>query len=201
MFLVDSSRRGGKNFYSLVDFSTSVIRKFPFGMDRTRIGISAYSDRPYLNSYLDGHKSQDGLFDAMSSMYTTSGAPNYYIALWMAYSDMFTRGHGDRPDVPNVALLITDTAPDEDVVDGLRRSMVTMGKNVQDAKIGLYIIAVGDDVDLDLLVEISGNKDNVYHVNNYDTLLSSNTIEYVVYRTKRLGRFIIYSIHTFVYHI
>ena len=188
MFLLDSSRRASKSFNSLVDFLEAVIRKFPFGMNQTRVGVSTFSDRPYVEAYLNGHKSRDGLFDAMSSMETTTGAANYYIALWMLYSELYTRSRGDRDDAANVALMVTDTAPDDAVVSALRNSMISMGQTVKDEGIGLYVIAIGPLVDLELLKEICGDKNNVFYVENYDVLLSANTIEHVVYRIRRLGK-------------
>ena len=66
------------------------------------------------------------------------------------YEQQFTESAGDRPDVPNVAVLITDGMPSGDVDE-----VVAMAHQAAAAGITIITIGISSRVDQLLLAEIS----------------------------------------------
>jgi collagen type VI alpha len=113
-----------------------IVEKLEIGSSQARVGIVVYSDSAqsifYLNSYFD--KSQ--MIDAINRIDYIGSSSNLVAGLQEMIYWQFTMDYGDRPDVPNVAILITDSLSSVDAVNMLPE--VEAAKNK-----GIHRIAVG----------------------------------------------------------
>ena len=80
--------------------------------------------------------------------------------------------HGDRSSAPNIAVLITDGPSNKDA--HLTRSSA---KSARDAGIDILVVRVGSDVDPYELEAITGSKDRLTHVWDFDQILTEKTIK------------------------
>nr|KAG5701828.1 hypothetical protein BaRGS_019039 [Batillaria attramentaria] len=85
-------------------------------------------------------------------------------ALELLVSDVFTEANGDRPDVPNVAVIITDGNSGTDVTGP--------AQNARDAGIKLLAVGVGSGIDTSELNLIASDPDseNVFQVDDFVVL-------------------------------
>ena len=71
-----------------------------------------------LNFYLNSFTNERALVDAVKKIRYGDGNTNTTGALRLMRTEIFNSANGDRSDVPNVAILITDGVPTKEV-DGL----------------------------------------------------------------------------------
>ena len=57
---------------------------------------------------MSSHRTRQNLIDAVNRIQYIHGTTNTGAALRMAVSEVFNNGRGDRTDVPNVVVLMTD---------------------------------------------------------------------------------------------
>ena len=77
---------------------------------------------------------------------------------------MFSAQHGDRPDVKNVAIIITD-GKSTDSSDTKKQALESRKDGIQ-----LYAVGIGSSVDDKELLHITGSSQHVVHANNFDVL-------------------------------
>ncbi len=135
----------------MIDLSGSVVevhqiaiemaREISWGLDmsfeRTRISAVAFADgvvdKFYLNQYTDREQVQNAL-----TYYNKGGRTNLPLALDTAMNDLLIQPNGERPGVPNVAILISDgyATVEEWRVNGLVQQL-------KDRGIELFTIGMG----------------------------------------------------------
>ena len=84
------------------------------------------------------------LVDAVNSLTTwvAAGTTNMADALRVANDVMFTAANGDRPNIPNFVVIITDGQSDN------RSATVAQAERLRAAGVFVVTVGVGDDVDL-----------------------------------------------------
>ncbi len=111
VFMIDASGSVGEgNFYKIVDFVSDMIDKLPFGKTpekQTRVGMLTYGHKAKVQFRLKDYSEKEMMKDALYCRYER-GSTNMVAALQTLREDMFSETNGDRPLVPNVAILFTD---------------------------------------------------------------------------------------------
>ena len=127
-----------------IELARTIAWGMDMNLDRTRVSGLAFStniiDRFYLNQY----EEKEQVINALT-FYDRGGKTNIPLALTQLMFDLFVPNNGDRNGVPNVAVLLTDgyATIDEDRVS-------TRVQQVKDRGIELYVVGVGDNVNLEL---------------------------------------------------
>lgn len=80
--------------------------------------------------------------------------------------------NGDRPNVPNVAVLITDGPSNKD-----SRQTVPNAQSARNAGINIFVIGVGSQVDPVEMKSITGSKDRMSYVWDFDEILRESTMK------------------------
>ena len=112
MFVVDSSGSIEKERFGVVrNFVKDVIREFDIDSGKVHVGIIYYSDTAELHYPLATSAVKEDVLYAVDTMKFMGQATNTAAALAMLRSRMFNGRLGDRPEVPNYAVLITDGVP------------------------------------------------------------------------------------------
>jgi len=117
-----------------------------------------------LNFYLTNFTDVPALQSAIRNIAYLGGWTNTTGALQLMRTDIFNSANGDRPDVPNVAILITDGIPNRDV-DKLpgevnyikRRGIRIVGVGVTNEVIFLYFASLKTSCRFHRLVDSSKN--------------------------------------------
>ena len=109
VFVLDASTSVTENnFLVMKDF----IKDFLFIADvdsgNARVGIIIYSTEDHVQFNLNTYQNKVALFEAIDYIPYRYGSTNTADALNTMRTQMFTAANGDRPGVPNVAIVITD---------------------------------------------------------------------------------------------
>ena len=129
---------------------------------KVRVGMNVYSTDSIVEFHLKDYKNKNDIFDAIDALHYQAGGTYTGVALKRVSSEMFTVANGDRPDVNNIAFVVTDGQSTDDpipVADALRDH------------IKIYAVGIG----LDDTTELEGiahkpAKDNVFTIDDFDKL-------------------------------
>lgn len=187
VMMVDTADQGGKAWHQLSDFLKDVVRRTDFGIDRTRVGFIDFDESARITSPLDGAKTMDKLFDIIVGMSLYPGSANIYSAIWVLHHAMLNRQYGDRPDVVDVAVLITDNGLPANMA---RNITITGAQQAREAGIGLLVVGIGPRVNLRDLADIAGDANNVVLVESYQVLRNLNIIYQVLGKINNISKYL-----------
>ena len=109
IFVVDEStsiRR--RNFDKVKTFLSKLIGRLDIDSGKTRVGLVTFSTRVGHSVNLTMHMSVDSLQMEIMSLRYGKGTTNTAAALRHVRTRMLTPAAGDRPNVPNVVVVLTD---------------------------------------------------------------------------------------------
>ena len=92
----------------VLDYVAGVIENMEVGMDRTRIGLITYSDTASTRFYLNQFSRKEDILQVVRSQLWIQGKTNTAAALELMTEELFKEANGDRLDVPNYAIVLTD---------------------------------------------------------------------------------------------
>ena len=136
------------NWELLLQFVASIIDRLP--RSGTRVGAVLFSDRGELLFTMDEHLDLD---DAKKAILTTRypGAnTNTSGGIYRARADLFNPNRGDRPNVPNLAIIITDGKSTFD-----NEKTIPFAKDLHRDGVQVVSIGVTNSVDADELKALS----------------------------------------------
>lgn len=131
-----------------------------------QVGILSYSTKVTIEFHLKKYKSKQNLFTAIDDIPWRYGSTNTADALQTMHETMFSTLHGDRQDIRNIAIVITDGVSN---ING--RRTLTEAKNGKEKNIHIYAIGIG----LTEMQEVNGiasfpPRANAFSVKNFDEL-------------------------------
>lgn len=120
LFLMDaSSSIGPENFARMTDFLKGIVQNFDIGHDLVRVGLITFNFGARFEFFLNSYSTKSEILAAFDSLGSTQVGTATHRALKIAREQGFTAEHGDRPGVPNIAILVTDgrsTKPEETAI-------------------------------------------------------------------------------------
>jgi len=109
VFVVDESSSIGKDNFNLTkSFLSQLVSRLDIDSGSTRVGLVTYSSGIGAGFNLSEHSSVASVQAAISSLTYSPGGTNTAAALAHARSTMLTSAAGDRSNVPNVVVVLTD---------------------------------------------------------------------------------------------
>ena len=109
IFVLDASGSiGTTNFNLMKSFLSTLVSRLDINSGNTRVGLVTFSGVVGTTINLDAHSSVASLQSAISSLGYAEGATNTDIALAYVRTTMLTSAAGDRSNVPNVVVVLTD---------------------------------------------------------------------------------------------
>ncbi|XP_053391926.1 matrilin-2-like [Mercenaria mercenaria] len=169
VFLVDSSSRDGEqNFRKVKEFIKQAIGTFDIGLNLTRVGLILFNTNATIVFPLDRFNASTDLLNAVENVaYKPTDGRNTGDALELVRNQGFTY---DRPDVPNIAFLITDGYSSDKNSTIVQARLAKQNNSIQ-----IIATAIGQFVDFNELVDIASNnpytnQSLIYHVDDFDDL-------------------------------
>ncbi|XP_068789541.1 collagen alpha-6(VI) chain [Struthio camelus] len=161
MFLVDSSASiGNENFLKMKSFMRGLVNKTDVGADRVQIGVVQFSHEPKEEFQLNTYSTKREIFSAIDRISplqanTLTGEALKFMPKY------FQASSGSRPQVKKILILVTDGEAQDEVkapATALREE-------------GIIIYSVGVfNANKTQLEEISGKREMVFYVENFDIL-------------------------------
>ncbi|XP_035826806.1 uncharacterized protein LOC101848762 [Aplysia californica] len=155
VFLLDSSGSvGNSNFKLLLNFVNTLVQDLDIGQNKIRVGVEKFSSRPYNEFNLNKYNDKTSLQNAISNIKFQRGGTNTGDAITYLDQNMFKQSNGDRPGVPNIAVIVTDgrsNKPDE---------TKAAAKLARDHGINVFSVGVGKGISKTELNEMATDPDN-----------------------------------------
>ena len=186
-FVIDSSgsirdnnpRDGSYDNYELqLQFLTALVNAFTVGLDATRVGAILFSEQVRLQFALNTYDTASAISAALLAIPYLGQTTNTPEALLQTRTQCFNRANGDRPDVDNLAIVVTDGVP---FPDSRRSPALDEAKALRDSGVTVISIGITDNIDVDFLREMSSPPQiegrNYFTATDFNALLQiQNTV-------------------------
>jgi secreted protein with Ig-like and vWFA domain len=150
----------------MITFVKDMVRSFDIGPNKIRIGLETFSSRPYQEFQLNSHTDKASLLAALDKITYKSGGTNTGDAINTMYSKMFTAPNGDRGNVPNIAIVLTDGNSNN------HPKTVKESNNAHKLGINVFSIGIGRGISKSELNDIASDPDSghVMTISNFNQL-------------------------------
>ena len=135
----------------MLEFIVNIVQSLRIGPDAVRVGVVSYSTESTINFVLDQHTNRPALVDAIRNIPYIGSNTNTAAGIEDMRTKVFTLP-GDRPDVQNIGIVITDG------FSNVQKHM-TIPNAEKAKKDGIIMLAVGitDKVNVAEIAGISSN--------------------------------------------
>ncbi len=141
------------NNWDLVkEFASTLVDFFTIGPDQTRFGAVIFSSGAFLEFPLNRHTNSADLKRAIRNLRYLARETNTPEAFKIARTQCFTAENGDRPDVRNVIIFISDGLPHP---RDRREPAIAEARVLKAFNTRIIAVGVTDSIDLGFLQEIS----------------------------------------------
>uniref|UniRef100_A0A8C6LJ23 Matrilin 4 n=1 Tax=Nothobranchius furzeri TaxID=105023 RepID=A0A8C6LJ23_NOTFU len=118
VFLIDSSRSVRPHeFETMRKFMIDILDTLDIGLDTTRVGVVQYSSQVRSEFSLKTHSKLENMVKAINEIIPLAQGTMTGLAIRYLMNEAFSPEQGDRPEVPNVAVIVTDGRPQDRVAE------------------------------------------------------------------------------------
>ena len=109
VFVLDESGSiGWPNFDLMKSFLSQLVSRLDIDSGQTRVGLVTFASGVGTHFNLNAHSTVAAVQSAIASLGYAGGTTNTHLALAYVRTTMLISAAGDRPDVPNVVVVLTD---------------------------------------------------------------------------------------------
>ncbi|WAR12942.1 CO6A6-like protein, partial [Mya arenaria] len=173
MFLLDSSGSvGSPNFQTMKGFVHDMMNSFNIGPNAVQVGVDTFQTSVKAEFYMNTYQDRTSVQQAINNIAYHSGLTHTGEALRFMHTDSFSAAHGDRANVPNIAIVVTDGQSNNPTLTAAE------AKAARDAGITILAIGVGHGVERSELNEIASDPDSthVFTADSFSALSSLNAL-------------------------
>nr|XP_058971731.1 uncharacterized protein LOC131798056 isoform X6 [Pocillopora verrucosa] len=173
-FIVDSSGSIGRRRWPLMlNFLKNIISSFNVGPDGTHVAVIAYSNDAKLEIAFDSVSgaqiTAEEYGERIDKIAFQRGFTYIDKGLKMADEQVFVTSAGMRPNVPQVAIVITDG---QQTTSKAYTPLDQASKGIKDKGVEVFALGIGSGVDTSQLRQIASSNDNVFTAPGFDELES-----------------------------
>ena len=202
VFVLDmSSSIGQSNWDLMLAFVVNIIQKLTISEVGVHIGVVTFSDTSYTEFHLDSHFNKASLINAINSIFYKGGGTRTSSGIKRMMDDVFDPlGRdlkGDRSDVANLAIVITDGESNLDA-----HKTVPYANEAKDKNIKVFAVGITKAVNETELKGISSNgiRGETYWLSD-DFNMTDEIVKGIVRKTcDNIGQGKIYQIPTSSYN-
>ena len=155
-----------KNFKKMLNATKRLIADKDIDIDNglVRVAVAIYSNSATTQFQLNTYRRKRHILRAIDKIKFTYGRTNTTGALKLMRTVMFTEDNGDRPEVPNVAIIVTDGVSTIESKDTLPEADLARLEGIRIFGIGVGLANTSE------LEGIAGERENTYSIDNFDEL-------------------------------
>ena len=163
MFLLDSSVSvGTTNFDKQKNFIADFAGTFDIGPNAVRVGVVTFASAANNEFTLNAFQNRDETINAINSIEYIFGGTRTDLALKYATENSFTVASGDRPEVPNILIVITDGKSNEPELTRQESDIL------HQLGVKVFAVGIGTGVDDTELGHIASSEQYVFKIENFD---------------------------------
>ena len=173
MFLLDASGSvGSSNFQKQKEFVAQFAQSFDIGNgpNDVQIGAVTWSSAVYDQFSMNRFSTKTALVNAINGISYNSGATATHLALDYVMNNSFKPSAGDRGNVPNILIVMTDgksNSPSQTLAAAQRLHQI--------AGLTVFAIGIGSGADKSELGQIASDSRKVFTVNDFNALQTIQT--------------------------
>jgi len=167
VIVLDSSTSVGEtNYNKMLQFCKDFLGNADIDSGSVQVGIVVYSTGVQKQFDLNTYTTKADMFDAIDNIPYVYGSTNTADGI-ASMIKMFNRNAGDRPEVPNVGIVITDGVSNIN-----SRRTIPEADNARAAGIHVYAIGIGltDTREIDAIAN-QPTEENRFNVQSFDELV------------------------------
>lgn len=162
--LADSQGTG--DWLILLEFIAVVVERLP--ESGTNVGAIVYSDTAQLVFGLNQYNDLESIVDAIWNLEFSTAQRNTSGALWLARTQLFNGSPGDRPDVTDVILLLTDGKSNVDA-----DKTIPIANDLRQDGINVISIGITEEADVNEVRAVS----SLPQIQNLNYFLSEDALQ------------------------
>lgn len=109
VFVLDASGSIRQERWPLIQsFVKNIVKQLEVKADRVQVGVITFSDSPRTDFSLNTYQRKEDVLHAIERIQYMRGKTHTASALQMMKNQAFSLANGDRTDVPNIAIIVTD---------------------------------------------------------------------------------------------
>ena len=167
-FVVDTSGSiTDENFKKQKDFVKALASSFDPITTSHKLALISYSGDAQIEASFKDKMDQKGFEKAIDRVPHSKGRTRLDKALDLASSQLFTASGGTRDSKRKVMIILTDGRQSQDY-DTVPLAVAV--RPLRQLGVKIYAVAIGDEVDLSELNQMTDNKDDVIPVSGFDDL-------------------------------
>ena len=179
VFALDISHRyeNKDNWQTVLSYLNEAVTEFKLSPYNTQIGLLTYGNLATIEFHLNQFYQYDEMAGHILSIPWKEHDRNISGGIRVMNDIMFKVAHGDRPLAPNVGVIITTGSSTRDF-----RLTVPYAAKARHNNITLIAVAIGDGVDSDEMIGITGNESLILERKGFKKLgqIFSQLIRYVL---------------------
>ena len=166
VFAVDGSTKiDPLRFTQMKNFVSDIVSYLPVSETEVHVGVVEYSDKPYVEIYLDYYFDSTNLREAIELIKPSEGeTASTEQVIKIVRERMFVPERGSRSGVPKVLVIVTDGRPyvgdKPEIEAGLLRQ----------TGVRVLVVPIGDRSDTGVLGKVVSRPENLYPVNQGSNL-------------------------------
>lgn len=167
MIVLDSSTSVGlDNFQLMKNFIKDLVSYADVDSGNVRVGVVIYSSAVQVEFQMNRYKTKAEVMDSIDDIVYIYGSTNTADGLLTMHNEMFTKLNGDRSDVDNIAIVITDGI--SNINSGRTRPEADRAKG---KGIHIYTVGIGllDTTEIDAIATAPASK-NSFSIQNFEDL-------------------------------
>jgi len=166
-FVLDGSGSVGQaNWDVTIDYVKSFANTLTISPDKAQIGVVLFGNDASVAIDLDQYNNANALVNALDDLEYLDENTNTAAGIRMARNELFSTARGDRANVQNVMIILTDGYPTREVNQTIPESQAAYNQQIQ-----IFTIGVGNDIDMTQLYMLAFNhSEHSFTVNTYSSL-------------------------------
>ena len=140
------------NWNLMLEFVTGIVDRMTIGQYNSRVGIVRYADSVQNVFYLNSYYNSNDLKDAIRRISYVGGQTNTAAGLKAMYAEQFTETRGDRLEVHNVAIVMTDGISNTDQSRTIPEALAAKNRGIT-----IFTVGITNSVDQNEIRAISTN--------------------------------------------
>ncbi len=149
------------NYQILKDFIKQILRRLDIGPDNTRVSVVKFGSRAQVVFHLDQYRYFSDIQREIDAMGFGGGHTNTSGGLSLMRNSVFQEERGDRPDVRNIGIVVTDG---ESTVD--KNLTIPEAEKAKAEGITLFVVAVTDEINEEELKVIASDPVSQHYFNS-----------------------------------
>ena len=139
VFVLDASTSVTEpNFKLMLEFLKDFLQVADIDRGNVRVGIVIYSTEVHIQFQMNQYNTKQQVFNAIDNIPYRFGSTNTADGLQTMHDEMFTRRNGDRPNVDNICILLTDGVSNINSRRTVPEAVAARNKNIH-----IYVIGIG----------------------------------------------------------